>query len=87
MPIHARIQRARSNKLFQPIPTRLLPEAVAKTEEFAQTEMRSRASFIRIFYVGLKPTKPKWLNRNKRYLRPMAAICWPGAGDLYSEER
>jgi len=51
MTIHARIQRARRNKLSRPIPIRLLPEEVTKTEEFAQTEMRSRASFIRIIFL------------------------------------
>jgi hypothetical protein len=52
MTIHARIQRGRRNKLSQPIPIRLLPEKAAKTEEFAQTEMRPRIRII--FLHGLE---------------------------------
>lgn len=44
-------RRAPKNRLSKQIVIRLLPEEVVKTDQFAEAEIRSRASFIRIIFL------------------------------------
>ncbi|AMP05977.1 hypothetical protein CPter91_3656 [Collimonas pratensis] len=44
-------RRAPKNCLSKQIVIRLLPDEVTKTDQFAEAEIRSRASFIRIIFL------------------------------------
>jgi len=46
-----KVTRAVRNPLSQPIPIRLLPDELEKTNQFAEREMSSRSRFIRIMFL------------------------------------
>lgn len=46
-----KVIRSPRNALSKPIPIRLLPEEIRKTNQFAEQEMSSRSRFIRVTYL------------------------------------